>query len=652
MLRFESIITTGHLKIFLSYLPVILVIRLFFYLKDGLYKGLWRYASIGDLVKIIKSAAMGSVVFLVAVRYLMRNTDYPRSVYVLDLLLFIIMAGGSRLFIRIFKEYMGGEIRTKRVLLVGAGDAGEMLVRDMRSNPRFGYDPVGFIDDDQYKKGLTIHGVPILGPTSQIPRAIMQYNPDEILICLPSEDSRSIKEVYEYCKPYSVHINKLPRMSDILDGNISVATRLGQFLMDAGLLSAPQVKEALVLQRREGGRFGEKLIKLGYIKEDELVMLLQKQNSVSGIRPVSLEDLLQREPVREDVLAIREYIEGKSVLVTGAGGSIGSELCRQIIKYDPSRLIMLDRYENGLFHIDMELKALKYPNVSTIVGDIRDEPHTDFIYSVHRPRIIFHAAAYKHVPLMEENPVEAIKNNIFGTRNLIRLSDRYGAESFVMISTDKAVNPASVMGATKRVAEYLTINMSGMSKTKFTVVRFGNVLGTNGSVIPIFKEQLKRGGPITVTHPEMKRYFMLVPEAMQLVLIAAASGTGGEVLVLDMGEPVRIVDLAENLIRLSGFMPHKEIKIEFTGLRPGEKLYEDLFDASEHVMPTPHSKLKRAVSSIPPREVLEAHLMELEATLNSLSGRDILKYMDMFLPGFTQRNGNGLFAGDGHAVGK
>jgi len=322
-------------------------------------------------------------------------------------------------------------------------------------------------------------------------------------------------------------------------------------------------------------------------------------------------------------------------MVTGAGGSIGSELCRQIIKYNPSHLMLCDRYENSTFEIDLSLRAEeRETTISTIMGDIQDTVFLEQLFLKHAPQIIFHAAAYKHVPLMESNSVEAVKNNIFGTKNLIDTASLHCAESFILISTDKAVNPSSIMGATKRVAEFLTIKKNSKCRTKFSAVRFGNVLGTNGSVIPIFKEQLKNGGPLTVTHPDIKRFFMLIPEAVQLVLIAAASGNGGELFVLDMGEQIRIVDLAENFIRLSGFIPHKEIKITFTGLRPGEKMYEELFDESEKKIPTFHSKLMMAIPEIPTSETLYQCIKDFERIAREYRVDEVVPTIQRIVPNY------------------
>lgn len=577
MLRFDFSLQPERIKQFIAYLPLILLIRLVFYLKSGLHKDLWRYSSIRDLLKILVTVTIGSIVFFVAVRLLTHNASYPRSIYILDWLLLIVIAGGSRLTIRIFKEYMRSEHTGKRTLLIGAGDAGEMIVRDMKNSPKHAYEPVGFIDDSPYKKGLSIHGLPIFGSRDMIGKVITDYNIEEILITMPSADRASTKEIYEICRPYNIPIKTLPGLSDILHhGNVSVAQ----------------------------------------------------------IKPLSLEDLLFREPVRYDIKQVRSFIEGRRVLVTGAGGSIGSELCRQIIENNPSMLILLDRYENGLFAIDLELRPKHKDKITAVVGDICDADSMDRLFCAHKPEIVFHAAAHKHVPLMEANPLEAIKNNIFGTKNIAETAMRHAATSFVMISTDKAVNPTNVMGATKRVAEFLTMNLSAQSSTKFTTVRFGNVLGSNGSVVHIFKEQLSKGGPLTVTHPEIKRFFMLIPEAVQLVLIASA-GAGGEIFVLDMGEQIKIVDLAENLIRLSGFIPHEDIKIEFTELRPGEKLFEELFDETEKTMPSFHQKLQVAVPcGVPTKDELSRHLSALSLIIQNNAVDEIIPEIRKIVPNF------------------
>ncbi len=637
VIRFESMLSSFYLNIFLTYLPLLLVIRLFFFIKFGLYKGLWRYASISDLIKIVNSSTAGSIVFLITIQFVVRDYNYPRSIYILDWLLFILISGGSRFFIRVFREYMFSEPALKRTLIVGAGNTAEMLVREMKNNHSFTYEPIGFVDDDKYKKGLTIHGIPILGSINNLPEIINAERPDEILIADTSDIQNTIRRVYEISKSFNIPIKKVPSIDDILNGNISVAKKLGQALIEAKLLTEKQVEEALDLQRKEGGKIGENLVKLGYISEKRLISFLSSRFVLSQIKPISLVDLLQREPVKTDIESVKGFIKGKVVMVTGAGGSIGSELCRQITNYNPSNLILIDRYENSLFEIDLELRNEgNGSHITTIIGDIQDKRFIENTFALYRPEIIFHAAAYKHVPLMEFNPIEAVKNNILGTKNVIEASQRYCAEHFVLISTDKAVNPTSVMGATKRIAEYLTVSTNSLCKTKLSVVRFGNVLGTNGSVLPIFQDQLKKGGPLTVTHPEIKRFFMLIPEAVQLVLIAAAIGNGGEIFVLDMGEPIKILDLAENFIRLSGFIPHKEIKIEFTGLRPGEKLFEELFDNSERIIPTRHKKIFIAIPLIPEKGILDRYIREFEKNTIIYSPEGVLSLLKDLVPNFKE----------------
>jgi len=633
LLRFESMLPSVYLNLFLTYLPILLSLRFVFFLLAGLYKGVWRYASINDLMKIINSTTFGSIAFFLIVRYGIGDVGYPRSIYVLDCVLCIVISGGGRLFIRVLRESMIQEPLGKKTLIIGAGDAGEMIVREMKSH-KHTYTPIGFVDDDPRKKGLTIHGVPVLGQSHMIPELIEKHKPDEILISSP-DIQKTIKDIYELCKPFNVRIKKLPGIQDLLGGNVSVAAKIGQRLIDASLITEAQVQEALTLQKKEGGRLGSKLVKLGYITEEKLFSFLRKHLGISHIKPISLEDLLQREPVNTDIPYLTDFIKGKSVMVTGAGGSIGSELCRQLIKYSPSILILLDRYENNIYEVDISLRAGQHrSSIVTVIGDVQDAVFLDHVFSKHKPQIIFHAAAYKHVPLMEHNPIEAVKNNIFGTKNLIDAAARHCAENFVLISTDKAVNPTSIMGATKRISEFLTVNMTSFCKTKFSVVRFGNVLGSNGSVVPLFSEQLKRGGPLTVTHPEVKRFFMLIPEAVHLVLIAAASGKGGEIFVLDMGDPIKIIDLTENFIRLSGFIPHKEIKIVYTGLRPGEKMCEELFDESETRVAASHKKLMIAVPQVPSMAFLFHHLLNLERVIEDYAEEEVVPLLQMAVPTF------------------
>jgi len=597
VLRFEHFITRLHdeqyFSLFVQYLPLLLVIRIVLYLQAGMHKDMWKYASVKDLIKIIRTVTLGSLIFFVLVKYVFGDIHYPRSIYIIDWFLLIAFSGGSRLLVRVMGEYLRQQTSGRAVLIIGAGDAGEMVARDMRNNARYNMKPIGFIDDDPGKKGLRLHGLPVFGPREMIPEVIERYSPDEILIAMPAMSSKVLREVYAFCRSFYLPVKTLPGLHDIVEGKVTV----------------------------------------------------------SQIRPLSLEDLLQREPLQTDIREVSEFIKGKTVLVTGAGGSIGSELCRQILSYRPGKLIMFDRYENGLFSIDMELRAaMKSKGIGcdtparpsatedclvTVISDMTDRGSVEALFEKQRPQIVFHAAAHKHVPLMELNPLEAVKNNVFGTNNLIEAAVKYDVDRFVMISTDKAVNPTNVMGATKRVAEFLCMGMNHDHKTKFTTVRFGNVLGSNGSVVTIFREQIKQGGPLTVTHPDIKRFFMLIPEAVQLVLMAASSGKGGEIFVLEMGEQIKITDLAENVIILSGFTPHEDIEIEYTGLRPGEKLYEELFDKTETESGTANPRIRAAIPACRPTdEELQQYLSSFSEVIRNNDVEGLMRTLGKIVPNF------------------
>ncbi|NLW07823.1 MAG: polysaccharide biosynthesis protein, partial [Clostridia bacterium] len=424
-------------------------------------------------------------------------------------------------------------------LIVGAGDAGAMVAREFRNyvsgNGNGGEAlPIGFVDDDPGKQGTRLYGLPVLGTREDIPRLVEEYNVAEIIIAMPSVKGRVVREIVEICQGTGAKLRTLPGIYDILEGKIKV----------------------------------------------------------DPIREVQVEDILGREPVEVDLESIAGYLSGKVVLVTGAGGSIGSELCRQVVSFEPQLLILLDQAENNVYEIHQELSALvDGDRLVQAVVDVKDETAIEQVFRGYRPAVVFHAAAHKHVPLMEYNPAEAIKNNVLGTRVVARAADKHGARAFIFVSTDKAVNPTSIMGASKRLAEMVVQEMAWQSKTRFAAVRFGNVLGSRGSVVPLFQRQIAAGGPVTVTHPEMTRYFMTIPEAAQLVIQAGALTRGGEIFVLDMGEPVKIVDLARSMIILSGFVPGEDIEITFTGIRPGEKLYEELLTASEGVNATSHERI-------------------------------------------------------------
>ncbi|HBF7851344.1 TPA: polysaccharide biosynthesis protein [Clostridioides difficile] len=431
------------------------------------------------------------------------------------------------------KTYSRGKV--SNILIIGAGDAGEMVIQELKRNPELKKVAVAIIDDDKNKIGRIIHNVKIVGTTSDIKDVVEKYNVDEIIFSIANIEKRRKKEIIDICKNTNCKIKTIPGIYEIIDGKVDI-----------------------------------------------------KQ-----IREVEIEDLLGREPIKTNLREISNYIEGKVILITGGGGSIGSELCRQIAGFNPKELIIVDNYENNAYSIQQELLR-KYKNkldLKTVIASIREKKRMDEIFNKYKPEVVFHAAAHKHVPLMESSPGEAIKNNIFGTLNIAGLSSKYRAKKFVLISTDKAVNPTNIMGATKRAAEMIIQTMNAESQTEFVAVRFGNVLGSNGSVIPLFKKQIEDGGPVTVTHPDIIRYFMTIPEAVGLVIQAGAMAKGGEIFVLDMGEPVRILDLAKNLIKFSGFEPDVDIKIEFSGLRPGEKLYEELLMSEEGLLDTEHKKI-------------------------------------------------------------
>ena len=518
-----------------TYFMLISSIGLIILLFSNLYNRIWQYASIGELLTIFKVSALINLL-LVFYIYISRSS-FPRSVILINFMTEIFMLGALRFGLRLLKDYSINNnllVPRTRVLIIGAGDAGEIIIREMNKHPELGKKIIGLIDDDLGKANLEMHGLKVLGNRYDIPKVIEKYAVDEVIIAMPSARGKDIKEIYNLSIQNDVRVKIVPGVYELINGNVNL----------------------------------------------------------SQIREVKVEDLLGREQVKLDIKKIARDVEGRTVMVTGAGGSIGSELCRQIARFKPWRLLMLDNYENSLYYLDLELKK-GFPDIEIIpiISCVRDKERLDNLFASYRPDLVFHAAAHKHVPLMEYNPGEAVKNNIFGTRNLIEVADRYKVDKFVLISTDKAVNPTNVMGATKRVAEMLVQAMNKRSQTKYMAVRFGNVLGSNGSVIPLFKKQIATGGPVTVTHEEVTRYFMTIPEAVQLVIQAAALGRGGEVFVLDMGEPVKIIDLAKDLIKLSGLKLGEDIDIEITGLRPGEKLYEELLHDTENSIRTEHERI-------------------------------------------------------------
>ena len=500
------------------------------------YSSLWRYAGEEELISILSACLVYVIPVYIAHRLI--GIDYSILFYIVSTILIIGYTGGLRLVYRTgrrFKTRMIVSQDSQRVLVVGAGSAGQMIINELKENPQLKKVPVGIIDDDINKIGRRIHNVKILGNTSQVKEIVEKENVDEIILAMANVDKARKSEIINICKETKCKLKTIPGIYEIIDGKVDI----------------------------------------------------------KKIRDVDIEDLLGREPIKVNMEEMSGYIEERTVLVTGGGGSIGSELCRQIASFNPKHLIIVDNYENNAYAIQQEL-IRKYEgklNLSTIIASIREYKRMDEIFNEYKPDVVFHAAAHKHVPLMENSPSEAIKNNIFGTLNVARLADTYKVKRMVLISTDKAVNPTNIMGATKRAAEMIIQTINKNSETEFVAVRFGNVLGSNGSVIPLFKKQIAEGGPVTITHPDIIRYFMTIPEAVQLVLQAGAMAKGGEIFILDMGEPVKIVDLANNLIRLSGFEPGVDIKIEYSGLRAGEKLYEELLMSEEGLTKTANSKI-------------------------------------------------------------
>ncbi|MGL6105732.1 polysaccharide biosynthesis protein [Romboutsia sp.] len=526
------------------------------------YSSLWKYAGLEEIASII--LANFSYLIPLIITHKILGVDYSLLFYFTNTIFIITFTVGSRLSYRMMIRIEGKvnvDKSISRILVVGAGCAGNIVINEIKQNPQINKSIVGIVDDDIKKCGRCIHNIKILGNINDIEKIVKEYQVDEIIIAIAKISKIRKKEIINQCQKTKCKIKIIPGIYEFIDGRVDI-----------------------------------------------------KQ-----IREVKIEDLLGREQIQTNLNEISDYITDEIVLVTGGGGSIGSELCRQISEFSPKQLIILDIYENNAYFIQQELirKYGERLNIKIIIGNIRDENRTDEIFNKYRPKVVFHAAAHKHVPLMEESPGEAIKNNIFGTLNIAKLADKYKVRRMVLISTDKAVNPTNIMGATKRVAEMIVQSMNNVSETEYVAVRFGNVLGSNGSVIPLFKKQIEEGGPVTVTHPDIIRYFMTIPEAVGLVIEAGAIAKGGEIFVLDMGEPVKIIDLAKNLIKLSGLDLGSDIKIEYVGLRPGEKLYEELLMSEEGLIKTRNNKVFVAKPISINDEELNESLAELQKIINN-----------------------------------
>ena len=546
LVRFDLTIPSRYEIIIWQLIPALLLIKIAVFWQGGLFRGWWRYVSLPDLIQLFKVNIGASLGILFYAAFVYRLEMIPRSVLILDGTFCFLMMGGVRFATRALREnYLPMFYRPKlgqRVLIVGAGQAGQAIAREFRSNPQLDMELVGFIDDDPRKNKQIFQGLKVLGSQAGLPGLVESYRIDEVVIAIPSATGSQVRSIVDRCHSMNVMFKILPGVGELLSGSVSLQL----------------------------------------------------------LREVNLEDLLGREPITLDEKKISCYLQNKSVLVSGAAGSIGSEICRQIAKFQPEKIVLFENAETPLFNIEKELlETFPAIQVIPILGDIRNPSRIQVIFEEQRPQVVFHTAAYKHVPMMEINPAEAVNNNVRGTKLLADAADNFSVETFVMVSTDKAVKPTNVMGASKRTAELYVQSLAQRSETRFVTTRFGNVLGSNGSVIPTFKEQLKNGGPLAVTHPEVTRYFMTIPEATQLVLQAGSMGQGGEIYLFDMGQPVKIVHLAEELIRLSGLQPHEDIEIIYTGLRPGEKLYEELLLAEEGTLPTHHEKICVASSSPP-----------------------------------------------------
>lgn len=552
-LRFDLTLSDKLLNQIYQTVPLLVCLKIPIFYLMGLYRGMYRYTSMTDLINILKAVAVSSGIVILTIVYTTRFQGLSRSVFIIDGILTFLLITGNRVSIRYFYQLKSNtrpsflskkDKNTKHLLLVGAGDAAEKIIREIHSNNTLPYIIVGLVDDNPEKTKKQIHGHSIHGPIDRVESIVRETGADEILITISSANSETMQRIVKQCKKTGLPVKIMPPIGEIIGG----------------------------------------------------------KSALQSIRDVAYRDLLGREKVTLDQHKIGKYLTGKTIVVTGAGGTIGSELCRQILRFQPGLIILLDAGEENLYKIEMEFKhELNFTKYITVLGKIQNRNLLDTLFKKYTPSVVFHAAAYKHVPLVEINPWEAIFNNVFAVRNLIETSMRHNIERFVLVSTDKAVRPTNVMGASKRLTEMLmmaycqkqteTTTGDTLNKTLFMAVRFGNVLGSSGSVIPLFKRQISQGGPVTITDPEITRYFMSIDEAAQLILQAGAMGSGGEIFILKMGTPIKIATLAQDLIKLMGLKPGKDIKITYTGLRPGEKLYEELITEGEGIVPTPHEKI-------------------------------------------------------------
>jgi FlaA1/EpsC-like NDP-sugar epimerase len=600
MLRYNFAIPESSISILLRFLPFVIITKIIIFYLFNLYEGMWRYTSLADLLSILKAGSIASLIIILLTFFTYRLNVFSRSIFIIDWVFTLLCIAGSRVVIRLYywlgtgdesagvrsinfiKALIKPDRKGKRLIIIGAGDCAEKISREIHDNPNLGYRIMGYIDDDPMKASRHIHGIPVLGNRNEIQYFTEQLEAQELLIAMPSIATKDMREIVKLCEKCGVPYKTVPGMGELINGSVTI----------------------------------------------------------KAIRDVSYNDLIGREPVKLDEEKIGAYLRGKRVLITGAGGSIGSELCRQACRFSPESLVLYDRAESPLYEIDLELKE-RFPNVKIIprLADITDTCKLEKAFADTRPEVVFHAAAYKHVPMLEHNPWEAIGNNILGTRNVIEVANNHGVKRFVFVSTDKAVRPANVMGASKRVTELIVQAQNGcnLTDTKFITVRFGNVVGSVGSVIPLFKRQIEKGGPVTVTHPEITRFFMTIPEACQLILQAGSMGNGGEIFILDMGVPIKIADMAEDLIRLSGFEPYKDIDIKFIGLRPGEKLYEELITVGEGIVNTSHEKIMVLKGTPCDMSILNGRLECMKSHMEKQDGDGIRRALKEILPEYIEQ---------------
>lgn len=590
ILKMDFKIEPVYFRFFLLSIIPVITFTIITNMLFKLYSNIWRYASVEELLSLVYSMTLTNIIFIIYsyfISYTLLQSRYyrfPVSVHIIFWLLSVISLGGVRFLYRIMANGSTEETSAKKknVLIVGAGDAGAILIKEINNNSSLAYKVVGLIDDNDNKVGKRIYGVKVLGNRNKILQVCKQLRVDEIMIAMPSVDAQHQKEILDICKEYTNNIKTMPGIYKLVDDGIDVK----------------QMKD------------------------------------------VDINDLLGRDPIKLKAEHIDKYIKDKTIMVTGGGGSIGSEIVRQIVKFSPKKIIILDIYENNAYDLQMELNR-NWPQVDkdVVISSVRDLKRMEQVFKKYHPDVVFHAAAHKHVPLMEENVPDAVKNNIIGTYNVCKCCDKYGTKKFVLISTDKAVNPTNVMGATKRFCELIIQAFNEVSKTDFVAVRFGNVLGSNGSVIPLFKKQIEKGGPITVTHPDITRFFMTIPEAAQLVIQAGGFAEGGEIFVLDMGKPVKMVDVARDLIRLSGYKPDVDIKIEYIGLRPGEKLYEELLMDEVALTSTEHEKIFVEKPKDANMEFIDESIREF-SNVDNMSKEEIIELIEEKVPTYHRKKNN------------